>query len=1266
MRSLRREDSCLFSYSIHFLLFLLYFLCPSSLDGLLFSSDRIPLSSSSGFLANAQPSSLYLQVAAGTGTGGYNGDNKPATSAQLRFDGSNRGGIFGNSNGVLYIGDSDNCVLRKIDLMGIVTKIAGTGTIGSGGATGAATSIDIWNPWYITGDTMGSFLYFSDYLFIWKYRLSDGLLSRYAGTIPFSAGFSADGQQATSAVFNQLCGISLGLAGVLYISDAFNNRVRIVAVNGILTTFAGSGPNGAAGDYAGDGGLAVSTSCKLAYPHDVYADTLGNVFIADGGNSRVRKLDSSGIIKTFAGGGAGGDGGQATSASLSNAIYNVKGDRLGNIYITDNCRIRVVNTAGIISAIVGTGTCGSTMTFSDALFSQIRAVYGLWVSSSFDVYFAETPGIIHKTVSVPLISEDTRFLQVVAGTGVAGYNNDNQPATSAQLNLNINAGGGVFGDSSGVIYVTDTASYRVRRISVQGIITTIAGTGTLGAGNGIGGAGTSVSVGYLWHVTGDTMGTFLYFSDDRYVWKYQISDGTVTRYAGAIPFSDTFNNDGLQATATTFYNPLGISLSVMGLLYVSDKGNNRVRVIATNGIVSTFAGSGPNNGATGGYAGDDGLAVSTNCKLNNPFGVYADTIGNVFIADTDNSRIRKVDSSGIIRTFAGGGAGGDGGQATSASLSNAIYDVKGDRLGNIYITDNCKIRIVHTSGIIDTVAGTGTCGTTLTFSSVTSSIQRVFGLWLSTNLNVVFTEAPGLIRKIVSVAFPTSQPSQRPSSQPSAQPSAQPSYQPVPHPSSQPSIRPSAGPSTQPSCQPVSRPSVQPSNPPSTSPSCQPSCRPSGQPSNRPSLGPSTQPSCQPVSRPSTQPSNLPSALPSAQPSCQPSSRPSGKPSNRPSAGPTAQPSRPPSSRPSGQPSNRPSALPSAPPSFKPSSRPSSPPSGKPSNRPSAGPTAQPSRPPSSRPSGQPSNRPSALPSAPPSFKPSSRPSSPPSNSPSVEPSAVPSCQPASPPSALPSNRPSAVPSAQPSSQPVSRPSAQPSNRPSVSPSTQPSCQPVSSPSAQPSNRPSGLPSTQPSCQPSSHPSDNPSNPPSAGPTAQPSRQPSSRPSGQPSNRPSALPSTQPSCRPSSRPSSSPSNSPSMEPSAVPTCRPAARPSGQPSRRPSTLPSTQPSSQPVSRPSAQPSNRPSVSPSTQPSCQPVSRPSAQPSNRPSGLPSTQPSCQPSSHPSDNPSNPPSAGPTAQPTSQPSSRPSVSHLIVQALCLPLNPLVDHLLFHRVHR
>jgi hypothetical protein len=930
------------------------------------------------------------------------------------------------------------------------------------------------------------------------------------------------------------------------LSDTGNNRVRVIATNGIITTFAGSGPHGTVGSYGGDGGPAIVTNCKISEPRGLYGDTLGNIYIADYNNARIRKVNPSGIISTFAGGGTGGDGGQASNALLlAHKAYDMKGDRLGNIYITDGCKIRMVNSVGIINTIAGTGTCsnGGTvlMLVSSATFKE---VWSLWINTYEEVYFSETSSFIRKIVNLspspipsapPTLvpsSMSSVYLQVVAGIGTQGYNNDNQPATLASLFMNDR--GGVFVSITGEIFIADYGNCRIRKVNLQRIITTIVGTGGCDA-SGIGGIGSSTSIHSPTSITGDTMGTFLYFNDDYFIWKYQLSNGIVSRCAGALPANIAFSGDGQQATTAYFKFSMGLSLSRTGLLYSTDYGSNRVRVIAVNGIISTFAGT----GITGsGSIGDDGLATSA--RLNGPNGIYVDSIGNVFIADSSNVRIRKVDSSGIIRTYAGGGTGGDGGPASSALLSSNVWDVKGDRLGNIYFTEMSKIKMVNTDGIIFTIIGTGTSGTTMNLSPVLSSnINVVYGLALDSNSNIYLAERPGIIHKTINclpTSQPSSQPTRLPSSQPICQPSSYPTCQPTSHPLSIPTSSPSNQPlpSTVPSNTPSNQPSSEPSLMPSSNPSLLPSSTPSNIPTSDPSVFPTGTPSCLPSSHPSCCPSSYPSAVPSTLPSAFPSSVPSSHPTPVPSSTPSCLPTFIPTGRPSLLPSSCPSVSPSVVPSLFPSSIPSSQPVLFPSSFPSSFPTIIPSSQPTKNPSSFPTSVPSLFPSSGSSSLPSSKPSMFPSSIPSTRPSYCPSVFPSSVPSIRSSSLLAAIPSEFPTAFPSSIPSTLPSNRPSVFPSSVPSIRSSSLPTAIPSEFPSGFPSSIPSGLPSIFPSNIPTGKPSATPSVFPTFAPSYLPLANPSYTPSGNPISS-SHEPTPVPSMSPTTAPSRVPTLLPT-----------------------------------------------------------------------------------------------------------------------------------
>ena len=317
----------------------------------------------------------------GTGTGGSTGDGGAATSAQLYYP----VGVSVDNSGKVYITDTNNNKIRMVNSAGIITTFAGTGTFGSGGDGGAATSAQLGYPQGVSVDVSGN-VYIADRS-IHKIRMvtSAGIITTIAGT--GIQGSSVDGGAATSAKLNNPFAVAVDISGNVYIADYWNYKIRKVTSAGIITTFAGTYTPGS----SGDGGAA--TSAQLNGPTWVSVDISGNVYIAESVNNKIRKVTSTGIITTIAGTGAtgsGGDFGAATSAQLNNP-WGVSVDISGNVYIadTDKNKIRMVTSTGFIITFAGTGTAGSAGDGGAATSAQLNGPNGISVDTSGNLYITD-------------------------------------------------------------------------------------------------------------------------------------------------------------------------------------------------------------------------------------------------------------------------------------------------------------------------------------------------------------------------------------------------------------------------------------------------------------------------------------------------------------------------------------------------------------------------------------------------------------------------------------------------------------------------------------------------------------------------------------------------------------------------------------------------------------------------------------------------------------------------------------------------------------
>lgn len=334
-----------------------------------------------------------------------------------------------------------------------------------------------------------------------------------------------------------------------------------------LITLAGTGTAG----FSGDNQLASTARVNL--PTSVCPDPLGNIYIADRANHRIRKIDAvTGIITSIAGTGTAGflgDGGPANEARLNNPVSLALAQD-GSIYISDlgNHRIRKIDASGVISTLAGTGTAGFSGNGVPAVQAQFNSPWGITLDIANNLYIAD-----RDNNRVRKIDLSTGIITIVAGSGVSGSAGDGGDATAANLNKPIS----VCVDTAFNIYFADENNHRVRKVTHStGFISTIAGTGTAG-----------------------------------------------------------YNGDGIAATTARLHFPSGVGVDLAGNVYISDRTNQRLRKINTQGIISTIAGTG-----SIGSSGDGGVATSA--QLNYPRELFSDGSGNIYFADTDNHRIRKI------------------------------------------------------------------------------------------------------------------------------------------------------------------------------------------------------------------------------------------------------------------------------------------------------------------------------------------------------------------------------------------------------------------------------------------------------------------------------------------------------------------------------------------------------------------------------------------------------------------------------------------------
>lgn len=701
-----------------------------------------------------------VEVYAGNGTVAFTGDNGPAVAAGLSSPTAVATDLAGN----LYIADMGNYAIRRVDAStGIITTIAGGNGSGTTGDGGPATAAKFQKVSGLAVDAAGN-IYVSDATAgVVRQISTNGIISTVAGGGSPVSG-NGDGGAATGATLQSPWGLAIDSTGALYIAESGTGRVRKVA-QGVISTFAGSTVGFSIGGI-GAGGPA--TSAKLGSPRGVAVDSAGSVYIADSSLGAVAVVDPTGTINVLAGLGVYGgvvEGGPASEVGLS-SIYGVGVDSFGNVFLSSSTqndvyevvlhperfpmtklgsssapmRLVLENVGAADIALSGItfagdfslGTNSNQSLYYSPCKSTTTITTGFGNFCTLDVVFTPT-AVGVRTSPLSITSNDTPSTTTVSlsSTGissavvtsggqiftVAGLypgdpNNrgDNVPALQATLNQ-IN---GLVTDSAGNIFLTEYGYCQIRKVdATTGIISTFAGIkpdacNSVSGPNGDGGPATQATLYAPGALAFGSDGT-LYISDAGHNKIRTInSQGIISTFAGTGSNICAYQGDGTLASNTAICGPQGIAIDRQNNLYFTDPENQAIFKISSSGIFSKVAGL--FNNFVGGYSGDGGPAL--NALLNRPWGIVVDAAGNIYFCDSGNDVVRKIDvATGTITTVAGipmvSGFSGDGGPATQAKL-NTNYGLAIDSAGNLYIADsgNYVIRKVElATGVITTVVG---------------------------------------------------------------------------------------------------------------------------------------------------------------------------------------------------------------------------------------------------------------------------------------------------------------------------------------------------------------------------------------------------------------------------------------------------------------------------------------------------------------------------------------------------------------------------------
>jgi sugar lactone lactonase YvrE len=580
-------------------------------------------------------------------------------------------GVAVDGSGHVFVADSIN-MIRRISADGVVTTLAGANAV-SGWVDGVGAEAQFWSPQSLAVDASGNVFIADTANNAIRKIDTNGVVTTLAG------GKSADGQAisdgsvdgtGSAARFWFPSGVAVDAHGNVFVADTLNNTIRKITAGGVVTTLAGmAGSSGSAGSADGAGRTA-----RFDHPIGIAVDGGGTLFVADTRNHTIRKIGADGVVTTLAGSpGNSGSADGTGSAARFNRPMGLAHDVAGNLLVadSDNNTIRKISAAGVVTTLTGAASSSGSAdgTGHDARF---QAPEGVAVDGSGGrVLVADTLNHTIRTISA------TGVVATLAGTaGLAGS------ADGLGAAARFSSPAGVAVDGSGTVFVADAGNFTIRQITVSGLVTTLAGAAGV-AGN-VDGAGGAARFSHPHGVAVD-LGGNVYVADLRTIRKIT-AGGVVTTLAGS-PIMDSIYGDHVDGppNVARFTNIRGIAVDADGNLFVSDV--HTIRRISPEGFVTTLAGIFL-PAIRGNVSGGSADGVGSAARFSGPLGVAVDRGGNVFVADSGNSTIRRISAAGIVTTLARGTRPGDHADGTGGGARfNAPAGVAVDDRGNLFIAD---------------------------------------------------------------------------------------------------------------------------------------------------------------------------------------------------------------------------------------------------------------------------------------------------------------------------------------------------------------------------------------------------------------------------------------------------------------------------------------------------------------------------------------------------------------------------------------------------